>query len=301
MQETVLIYKVIPYFIFAVGMILGLTSGILIYTGLSSNTERIQTRLRVRQSYQKNKAKLADNASKSSTEDWLKKADYPLGLNGLKYHTIFFSIIFLLICNYVIVPLVFNGSSSIWAMLGVILVFILFHPSLPTLFVYLMKRVIDYKQAKKNAEIFMFYDLLINELEMMSVTRINAYNIIRNMRPYFDVIHSSISKLLTRWNNDDGPKVALDKFASEIGSKEAKALVSVMKTLDEVDRETAIESLKGMNNMFVRSQIENYRRRWKITTDLASIPIRTTHFLIILNFLVVIVVMVSYIMDNTRQ
>ncbi|MDA6131254.1 hypothetical protein OSK38_28305, partial [Escherichia coli] len=62
----------------------------------------------------------------------------------------------------------------------ILLLALLAVPSNPySLFVYLMKRVIEYHQAKKHAEVFMLYDLLINEIEMMNISRINTYNILR--------------------------------------------------------------------------------------------------------------------------
>ncbi|MFP3470769.1 hypothetical protein R0J90_12075, partial [Micrococcus sp. SIMBA_144] len=133
----------------------------------------------------------------------------------------------------------------------------------------------------------------------MEHSRINAYSVLRNIQPYFEMISTPFNKLLTGWSNNDGPSKALDNFAKELGTKEARTLASVIKNLDEVERETALESLKGMNNMFARNQIENYRRRRKVTTDFASLPIKITHFLIVLNFLIVIIVMVNLIMGKS--
>ncbi|MDC3424305.1 hypothetical protein NC797_07255 [Aquibacillus sp. 3ASR75-11] len=301
-MEQAVFFKVLPYLIYFFAVIMALTSSLLIYTGLASQTERMQTRLRIKQSLQKNREKLAQSASRSGTEEWMKKANYPLGLNAFKYQLIFYAFILFLLINYLVLPALYGGEIKTWTLIGIIIAFVLLLPSNPySLFVYVMKRVIDYKEAKKNAEVFMLYDLLINELESMTNSRINTYNILRNIKPFFDVISGSFAILLTSWSSDEGPEVALDKFAKDIGTQEAKSLVSVMKNLDEVNIETALKSLKGMNDMFVRSQIENYRRRRKVTTDLASIPIKTTHFLIILDFLVVIIVMVSYLMDNSNM
>lgn len=300
MHDIALLFKLAPYIRYSIIGILSILSGILIYMGLTSQTERIQNRLRIRQSVQQGRVRLIESASKSKTEDWLKQADYPLGLNGLTYNIIFFSLIALLIVNYLIVPFFITGELSLWALMGVLGFFIAFNPNFKTLFYYVMKRVIDYRQAKKSAEVFMLYDLIINDLEMMNVSRINTYNMLKDLRPSFSVIDSSLTRLLTAWSNDQGPQEALHRFAKEIGTKEAEALIPIIKSLDDVDRHTALESLKGMRTMFVNSQIENYRRRKKITKDLSSIPINSTHFIIILNFLALIVVMVTEILQSTR-
>lgn len=300
-QEIVLVYKILPYVIYTICAVLSVSSGILIYHGMSSQTERVQTRLRLRHSVRENKERIAKNVEKSANESWFKKAGFPLGLNNLRYLVTLVSVVFMLLGNYVFMPLVLLGEFKL-VELGVILLgAFIFYPGNPfSIFVFVMKRVIDYRNAKKNGEVFMLYDLLINELEMMRTTRINAYNLLRDMLPYFQVIKPNVAKVLSVWSSDEGPDKALDMFGEEMDTREARSLVSVMKTLDKVDRETAIESLQGMHSMFARSQIENYRRRRKVTTDLMGIPIKITHFLIILNFIFVVVAMVMGVISGNR-
>lgn len=304
-MNEVMVFKFLPYLLYTVSLFLSVIAGILVYTGLSSKAERIQTRIRLRNNISKSREKVIDGSKNSKAEEWLRKAQYPLGLNGFKYYLITGGFIAFLTIYYVILPIMVNGGAGKLTMVAfvvIVLLAFLAAPSNPfSLFVYFMKRVIDFHDAKKHAEVFMLYDLLINEIEMMSVSRINTYNIIRNIKPYFIVLDKPLTILLTSWSNDEGPKAALDKFGAELNSKEAQALIGVIKNLDDLDRKTALGHLRGMHSMFVKSQIENYRRKRKITTDLLSIPIKTTHFIIILNFLVVIVVMVSTILSASRM
>ncbi|MFP3490891.1 hypothetical protein R0K20_25225, partial [Staphylococcus sp. SIMBA_130] len=72
--------------------------------------------------------------------------------------------------------------------LMVTIVFIVLQPWRPILVGFLLNRLADYKQTKRNAEVFMLYDLLINELDMMEHSRINAYSVLRNIQPYFEMI-----------------------------------------------------------------------------------------------------------------
>lgn len=294
-----LLFKFMPYVLYGLTFILALTSGRLVYSGLSSQTERIQTRLRIKQSVRDNRERVIESVNQSSLEDRLRIAGYPLGINAFKYYIFFTIVILFLLGNYIFVPLIITGTYKLFGALIVTGVFIALQPWHPLLVGYLLKRVTDFKQTKRNAEVFMLYDLLMNELDMMEHTRINAYNVLRNIQPYFETISTPFNKLLTGWSSDEGPSKALDTFSKELGTKEARTLVSVLKTLDEVERSTALQSLRGMNDMFARNQIENYRRRRKVTTDFASLPIKITHFLIILNFLIVIVVMVDVIMSKT--
>ncbi|WP_161625312.1 hypothetical protein [Pontibacillus halophilus] len=249
-----------------------------------------------------NKLKVTDTMKQSKAESWLKAAGYPLMLNGARYHVIYFIVSFLLIVNYILAPILTRSDLGIITIALVAGAILFLLPSFQwSAFVYVMKRIVDYREAKRNAEVFMLYDLVINELEMMSSSRTNTFNLLKKLMPYFDVINDSFAKLLTTWNNDKGPKIALEEFGEDIGTKEAKSLASVLKTLDEVDKETAIQNLNDINNMFARSQIENYRRRKKVTLDLASIPIKATHFVVILNFIVVIIVMVGILMEANRS
>lgn len=305
MENEIVFFKYIPYLIYTVSLLLSVIAGVLVYTGLSSKVERQQVRIRLRSNIAKNQKMLVEGSKESPAEEWLKKAQYPFGLNGLKYYLITGGFFLFLIAYYVIIPFVLNGgtpSRQTLAAFGIIVIAGLFSaPSFPfSLFVYIMKRVIDYHHAKKHAEVFMLYDLLINEIEMMTINRINTYNMLRNIKPYFIVLEKPLTMLLTSWSNDEGPKVALDKFSKELNSKEADAMIGVIKNLDDLDRKTALSHLRGMHSMFVKSQIENYRRKKKITTDLLSIPIKSTHFIIILNFIVVIVTMVSVILSAAR-
>lgn len=304
MGNEMVIFKYIPYLIYTISLLLSVVAGVLVYTGLSSKVERTQTRIRLKASLTKNKEKIVKGSKETAAEEWLRKAHYPLGLNGLKYYIITGSFLLFLAIYYVILPSIVNGGGGKQTMVALIIIVILgffMAPSFPfSLFSYIIKRVIEFNNAKKHAEVFMLYDLLINEIEMMTVSRINTYNILRNIKPYFVVLDKAMTMLLASWSNDEGPKIALERFSEELNSKEAEAMIGVIKNLDDMDRMTALEHLRGMHSMFVRSQIENYRRKRKITTDLLGIPIKTTHFIIILNFLVVIVTMVSVILSSTR-
>lgn len=304
MGNEVMLYKYLPYLVITIAFFLSCLAGILVYAGLTSKAERMQTRIRLKNNIVKSREMVIEGSLQTRAEEWLRKAQYPLGLNGLRYYLIIGGFISFLTINYVSLPIIINGEAEKLTMVSVVIILLmalLAAPSNPfSLFVYVMKRVIEYNHAKKHAEIFMLYDLLINEIEMMNVSRINTYNILRNIRSYFFVLDKPFTILLSSWSSDDGPKAALEKFSQELHSKEADALIGVIKNLDDLDRKTALSHLRGMHNLFVRSQIENYRRKRKITTDILGIPIKITHFLIILNFLLVVVTMVSFIINSSK-
>lgn len=300
-MENVVLFKILPYLVYIASFLMAIGSGVLVYTGLSNPTERVQTRLRMRSTIAKGKSSIQASASKSVAEDWLKKAGNPLGITSFSYHAVFISLVGLLLINYVLFPFIVDGDFNLIGFGVIVMGFIFLLPAMPfSLFTFIMKRLVEYRQAKKNAEVFMLYDLLINELEMMKMSRINSYNLIKELLPYFSTIQLLLAKTLSEWSSSVGPEVALDNLAEGLNTKESKSLVSVLKSLDKVDRETAIKSLKGMQSMFSRAQIENNRRKRKVTTDLFGLPVKVTHFLIILNFVVVVVTMVSVVLNANR-
>lgn len=301
MSEIVL-FKFLDIFVYGLAIILAIVSSSFLYTGLSTHTERLQTRIRLRHSFVEGTKKLKESTEQSNTEKLLKKASHPLGLTAIRYNSILFIVFGILMVNYIFVPLVVSGSVNMWSSLIILVLFLMAMPHFPySLFRYMINRVIEYREAKRNAEIFMLYDMLTINLKAMTNTRINTYNLLNDIKPYFEVIDKPFTRLLSDWTSNKGPQQALDDFGKELGTKEAKAIVGVLKTLDQVNIHTAIEALQGMNDMFIRSQIENYRRRRKVSTDLLSIPIKSTHFLIILNFLIVIIVMVTTLISTNQS
>ncbi|WP_163537296.1 hypothetical protein [Gracilibacillus sp. YIM 98692] len=294
-------FKFIHVLFYVIGITLALTSSGLLYAGLSSRTERLQHRLRIKQSWQASSKELQENAKASKTEHRLKLAGYPLGLNAIRYLSIYYGLFLFLVLQYVALPIVQTGSFNRWIALFIIISAIVLHPKVPKLLFHQMtKRLIDYQKAKKNAEIFLLYDLVTIELETMKNHRVNTYNMLQDLKSSFRIIDHDLNELLSDWNIKKGPTAALTQFADNIGTKEVRSLVGVLKTLDQSDVQTALESLLSMRDMFVRSQIENYRRRRKVVTDLTSIPIKITHFIILLNVIIIAVVMTLGYLDMNQ-
>lgn len=276
-------------------------SGLLVYLGLSSRKERLHYRLRFKQALKEQQEQIVVKSSEGKLEKVFKDAGYPLGINAIRWHLFSYSLLVLLILNYMVYPYLFKGDFSIFSVVGIVVIMFGISPKYPfSLSTFILKRWIEYKKAKKNAELFSLYDMLIGEIQMMNSTRINAYNLLKGLKPYFSEINGELNRLLINWNSDKGPEYALELFAKELNTPEAESLVTVLKTFDDNKRETILQSLKGMEDTFINSQIENYRRRRKLYVDLGKLPIKATHFLIILNFVVVIVYMVSFIMSESR-
>lgn len=301
MSDSVFLYKYLPILIRCVAVVVAIVSGYLLYSGLSNRVERQHIRLRFKEALKEGQNQFKKQAETSKTEQLLKEAGYPLKINGLRWEIIKWTLLVIVLLNYVVYPYLTNGDIQVFYILGVLAGMIFLSPTFPySLTRFVLNRLIDYKKAKKNSELFSLYDMLLSEIQMMQQTRVNAYSLIRTLKPYFKELDGTITRLLANWTSHEGPESALEIFAKEIGTNEAKSLANVLKTFDENNRDTIITSLLGMEDMFITSQIENYRRKRKLYVDLANLPIKAAHGLILLNFIVVIVYMVSYLMSDAR-
>ncbi|MCK6259598.1 hypothetical protein LCY76_23815 [Fictibacillus sp. KIGAM418] len=299
-MEFTTFFKWLDEIIYILAIIGGCVAGYFIYSGLSTREERIRYRMRIRQGVVKQKEKYILDASNSLEEQLLKQAGHPLKINGLRYRVIRILTLVIIAINYTILPFFSTGSFNIASLLIVLAFFVLTEPKLKfSLFSIILNKVIEYRQAKRNSEIFQLHDLLISEIDMMTNNRVNTYNILKNLYPYFTSIKGEFTRILMNWKND--PDEALEVFSKEIDTKEAKALVSVLKKLDDNEQSVAIEALRSHADLFAKSQIENYRRRKKLFLDIGGIPIRAAHFFIILNFLSIVVYMVLNIFSTTRS
>jgi hypothetical protein len=298
-MDILTFYKILDVIVNTFIVLGAILAGYLFYSGLSSREERIRSRLKLRQGFQEQKHKFMSKAQHSKEDLQLNQAGNPLGFNGIRYRIVRIIVIVAFTLNYMVLPIIMIEDIKIIAVFVVITLIILTEPKFKySLYNFLINKLIEFRQSKRNSEIFQLHDLLISEIDMMSNNRVNTYSILKNLHPYFEHIKADLTKLLRNWKND--PDNALEAFANDIGTKEARALASVLMRLDANEREVATEALKSHGELFAKSQIEAYRRRKKLFADLGAIPVRITHFLIILNFICIIVYMVMDILKNSR-
>jgi len=256
--------------------------------------------MRLKENWYENKQKFVEKSNTSSLEQLLVLTRHPLGLNALRMNILFIGLLVLNLLNYGVLPFLTGRVSGVALLLSVVIVIVLYPgiPFSPTRM--LLNQLLEYRKAKRNAELFSLYDMLVSEIEMMRSTRINVYSLLRTLLPYFVEIKPSLSKMLSEWSSSSkGPYEAIDGFAESINTSEAKSLATVLKTFDENNRETLLTSLRGMEDVFITSQIENSRRKRKMFVDIMSLPVKTANFLIMLNFVLVIVSMTLKMMEGT--
>lgn len=301
MTENIALLRFLPYVTYIVALVGAVTSGVLVYSGLATKLERRHLRLRLKEGWDDSKRNFVDQAKSSPLEQLLIMARYPLGLNALRVNILYIGLLLLVIMNYGLTPLLLIGEVKGWPILISVITVIILYPGLPFSPVrMLLNQLIEYRKAKRNAELFSLYDMLVSEIEMMRNTRINVYSLIRTLLPYFVEIKPQLTKMLSEWSSSSvGPYEAINGFAESINTSEAKSLATVLKTFDENSRDTLLTSLRGMEDIFITSQIENSRRKRKMFVDVLSIPVKSANFLIMLNFVFVIVVMTMKMMEGT--
>ncbi|MCL9628374.1 MULTISPECIES: hypothetical protein [Bacillus] len=273
-------------------------AGILFYSGISTQEELMLGKFRIQHEFVKRVRRIKDENEESKLEKILKDAGYPFGLNANRYTAIFIGLLLLIFFAYVGTPAVRGDGFNLFGLVSVVVLFLIGTPDIKySGFNFLMKKVKELNQAKIQAEVFTFYELVLNELRLMENSRIQAYTMIRDLAPNFSKMAPSINMLLFNWNTV-GHAAALDGWAREVGGEEARALASVFKTLDTVDRDTAIKSLEGQQEMFMKAQTENFRRRIKVKADLAKLPIMATFALLMANYLAVVVIMCLNLLNS---
>lgn len=301
MVETVWFYKLLPFVSFLVAIIGSVVSGYLVYNGLSTKLERRHLRLRINKNINESRKQFVNQAKSSQVETLLMEAKYPLGLNAIRLNIIFLCLFFLVLMNYGVIAFVFKGFMQTGPMFIGTIVLVVLYPGQPLSPVrFALNRAIEYRKSKRTAELFSLYDMLVSEIEMMRSTRVNVYSLLRTLLPYFKELNPLLAKMLSDWTTSTvGPEKAIDEFAKIIDTSEAKSLATVLRTFDENNRETLLESLRGMEDMFITSQIENSRRKRKLFIDTIGMPVKLANFLVALNFVVVIIMMVMAIMGNS--
>lgn len=302
MNETIWLFRILPYVVYAIAFSGALTSGVLVYNGLATKLERRHLRLRLKNGWKSSKKELALKARSSGSEKILKAARYPLGLSAIRVNLILVGLLALLVFNYIFLALLLKGHIQMFPLLIGIIVLIFLYPGNPISLTHFgLTKFIDYRRSKRNAELFSLYDMLVSEIEMMHTTRVNAYSLIKAFLPYFNELKPLLTGMLARWTSSSrGPHEGIDWFAEEIGTSEAKSLATILKTFDEDSRDTLLVSLRGMEDMFVTSQIENNRRKRKLFIDMVSLPVKIANWLILLNFVIVIIMMVLNLMGNNK-
>lgn len=288
--------------LYGLGGLGSISAGVLMYDGLSSREEKRRNILMAKRRLKSFQIQAMQAAAPQYLDEILKAAGNPLRLNAFRYQMYRYGAIGFFLAYYFLYPVVIRGQFSVWGIAVPFFLLLLSSPKIPvSAFSFIIRKLTDINISKRNNEIFQLHDLLISEIELMESRQVNTYHTLKRLYKYFDHIQPELQELLEPNNWKDNPEASLKKFGKQIGTTEAHMLVNILAKFDQhTNREVAIASLENNSKLFATKQIESYRMRRKLVNDLALIPIFTTHMLIVLNFIAVVVILTMNAMDQSN-
>lgn len=191
-------------------------------------------------------------------EKLLVSAGRPLGLNSVRYNGARFILfgVWLVVINAR--WLVSGGKYPANYLLVLISLVIASQPlaGLP-LFALLIK-ITDIRAREKNKECFTLYSMIQNEFYNDVEKPVNMYSTLTKLRPYFKAIDKALGKAILLWKKS--PAEALNAFAWEVGTDEAKDLAQILKNVDVSSPSDAKDILDSRYEQFVTKRQESRRR-----------------------------------------
>lgn len=151
------------------------------------------------------------------------------------------------------------SGALAWLVLPYI-VWMLFRPTAPSLLLTALR----YRQAQRqydiNRDLYTFYLLLIQELELQSQEEAkNLYQTLRRLQYFLPNLKHPIQELILYWS--DSPERAIQRFGTQIRTKEAQYLAQV---LLDVHRSTPAAAMDILHNRFAGFQTDRIAEKQKL-------------------------------------
>lgn len=251
-------YKFVVYFFYMV-MIIG--AAYIIYAQPFDNGRRRIQRLILTERIRKGANRFTAGLKEERLEVSLRNAGYPLGLNSLSFQIIRLSILVVWLVT------IFSGwlfSSNPFPMNSfafACLFFVFTMPVRNTPFSMLLDKLAQSHLREKNKEVFTLYSMIDNEFISSNGSPLTMYSLLNKLQPNFSSIKPAIGKAILLWRNN--PSLALDAFANEVGTAEAKDLANILKNVDATGPAEALDILQNRREQFLTMRHEIYRRYQK--------------------------------------
>ncbi|MDA8213568.1 MAG: hypothetical protein M0021_17100 [Clostridia bacterium] len=251
-------YKFVVYFFYMV-MIIG--AAYIIYAQPFDNGRRRIQRLILTEKIKKGANRFTAGLKEERLEVSLRNAGYPLGLNCLSFQIIRLSMLVVWLVS------IFSGwlfSSNPFPMNSFAFACLFFVFTIPvrnTPFSMLLDKLAQSHLREKNKEVFTLYSMIDNEFISSNGSPLTMYSLLNKLQPNFSSIKPAIGKAILLWRND--PSLALDAFANEVGTAEAKDLANILKNVDATGPAEALDILQNRREQFLTMRHEIYRRYQK--------------------------------------
>jgi len=233
-------------------------AGVNLYNQIFAGNRKHFSRLRLLSQFEINTFDYSTIFFNNDLEKLLISAGTPLRLNSVWYNLVrlvLFGVSFVILNISWIISESRYPSNYVFLIISLIIVT---HPmkGLP-LFSLLMK-ITDIRAREKNKECFTLYSMIQNEFYNDVGKPLNMYSALTKLKPYFKAIDKALGKALLLWKKN--PAEALEAFASEVGTEEAKDLAQILKNVDVSSPDDAKDILDSRYEQFVTKRQENHRR-----------------------------------------
>lgn len=210
---------------------------------------------------------MASLLNNESNEQLFREAGNPLGLTGLAFS---FLRITALLAGITLALFKWVINSTTFPLSTLILYVLFYYLSSTGKFMpvrYLLKKLKQINKRDKNRECFLLYSMLLNEFYIEEEKPYNMYAVLLRMSNYFNAIKPALYKTLAVWKRN--PSLAMDFFASEVGTEEARDLAQIIKSVDTANTSDARDIIRGRYEQFQTNRHEQHRRILK-NVDLAG-------------------------------
>jgi len=238
-----------------------LAAAYLVFSYERLGPNKSSRRLRVRQNLYVLQDKFNNLIYDEQAENLLKEAGYPLRITGRTYSLLRIIMVILLLLYFAFDTLIngvpFNMGNIVFALS----LYLLTAPKSYMPISYILSKVKSLYTIEKNRECFLLYSMLLNEFNRDDDTTFQLYAILQKMAVYFNKIKPAMLKMLSQWKRN--PEAALDLFAKEVGTAEAKDLAQILKSIDASNAVKARDVIKSRYQQFQTSRHETHRRMLK--------------------------------------
>ena len=188
----------------------------------------------------------------------LNSAGRPWGVNSVRYNMLRFVILGGWFLSFNLNWIVSENRYPYNLLCLTVALVIFSHPYNDLPIFKLLEKVRDFRLREKNKECFTLYAMIQNEFYTDLEQPLNMYATLNKLKPYFKAIDKALGKAVLLWKNS--PSQALDAFALEIGTEEAKDLAQILKNVDVSTPKDARDILASRYEQFVTKRHENHRR-----------------------------------------
>ncbi len=222
------------------------------------NSKRPVYRLRLMNQVKERTNKVMHNFYNDSLEKLFLSTGKPLSLNSIKYNVIRF---FVLSCWFIYINvnwLTYKGCYPYNLVTLILAVFIFSQPYKGFPLFYLLEKLKELRLRERNKECFTLYSMIQNEFYTDCDRPLNMYATLNKLKPYFKAVDKALGKAILLWKKN--PSEALDAFALEVGTEEARDLALILKNVDISSPKDARDILDSRYDQFVTKRHETHRR-----------------------------------------